>query len=190
MPSTTKLVLHLSCPARKDNGHWFSHTSMRTELVNYQGSHLREPMQTNPLSVNVHLLRRMRQLRLAVLQGQKKGKCVFLTKTHTRSSPFFRCCLDINCDARKLYAQERDMAETDHWSNQSPCVQSHTHTRAQAHTPLCFPLMCCSNVNWGANWNGGISLQQWQRNKSFLWPLAHSGPRSFSLWWKSAVISL
>lgn len=54
---------------------------MRTELVNCQGSHFREPMQTNPLSVNVHLLRRMRQLRLAVLQGQRKGKCVFLTKT-------------------------------------------------------------------------------------------------------------
>lgn len=54
---------------------------MRTELVNCQGSHLREPMQTNPHSVNVHLVRRMRQLRLAVLQGQKKGMCLFLTKT-------------------------------------------------------------------------------------------------------------
>lgn len=61
---------------------------MRTELVNCQGSHLREPMQTNPLSVNVHLLRRMRQLSLAVLQGQKKGKSVFLTKTHSQLDLF------------------------------------------------------------------------------------------------------
>lgn len=61
---------------------------MRTELVNCQGSHLREPMQTDPLSVNVHLLRRMRQLRLAVLQGHKKGKCVFFSPKRTLCSIF------------------------------------------------------------------------------------------------------
>lgn len=55
-------------------------------------------MQTNPLSVNVHLLRRMRQLHLVVLQGQKKGKCVFLTKTDLFLD-LFKHSLGINCDA-------------------------------------------------------------------------------------------
>lgn len=78
-------------------------------------------MQTNPLSVNVHLLRRMRQLRLAVLQGQKKGKCVILTKTHPWLD-LSEHCLDINCDARERYIQESDMAVTDCQSDPSLCV--------------------------------------------------------------------
>lgn len=95
VPSTTELLLQLSCPTRKDNGRRVSHTSTGTELLNCQERHLSEGQcETNPHSVNVHLRRRMRQLRLTDLQGQKKGKCVgffvlfFLLTKHPCRSVF------------------------------------------------------------------------------------------------------
>lgn len=125
-----------AAPARKDNGHWFSHTSMRTELVNCQGSHFREPMQTDPLSVNVHLLRRMRQLRLAALQGQKKGKCVFLTKTHSSELNLSEHRLDISWDACKQYMQESGRHGSNRLLHHHVCNHTHTHTHMGTHASL------------------------------------------------------
>lgn len=85
---------------------------MRTELVNCQRSHLREPIQSNPLSVSVHLLRKMRQLHLVDLQGQKKGKCVFLTK-HISTLICLDHSLTLNCDSLCYTFTVSSLAETD-----------------------------------------------------------------------------
>lgn len=144
------LVLHLSCPLCTDNGHWFSHMSMRSELVNCQGSHLREPIPSNSLSVNVNLSRKMRQLHLVDLQGQKKGKCVFLTKDICTLIflIFLDHCSTLNCDSLWYTFTVSTWAETECWNK----LWLWPH-----HSPLCVVLIRCSDVNYTANWNEDLS---------------------------------
>lgn len=164
----------------KDNGHRFSHTSMGTELVNCQGSHLREslcrPIPT--LSVFIYVeewCNYAEQFSRVRRRGKHKGSSTFLDM-------FLLLIVILESVTHKNH-----VVVIDCWCNRSPRAASLScrpalslsHTHSHTLTPLCFPLMCCSNVNWGANWNGGISWQQWRRNKSFLWPLAHSGPDHF-----------
>lgn len=165
-------MVHLSCPGRvKDNGHRFSRTSMGNELVNCQGSHLRESQcRPIPNSVNVHLRRRMMQLRRAVLQGQKKGKCLFVLFCPSPPTPLNKhlntrvgqplqscaCCLSPHLGSA-TYGNQAVIKYC--WSNQSPCAPSPSVLPALSLSPLhntrtrlfCFPLMCCSNVTQGAN---------------------------------------